>query len=239
MLSCSYTLAYNIALVESLTPLLAPLLDRVFFKTPLPKGIFQVIGLSIFGCIVVAFAQSPSYYVFVGEKSPYSWRVEDAIGLSMSFVSVLCLNLARIVMKTSEGTMTPTEGLQVQNILTVLISVTISFSAGSGEATWSRSLSSLMGSIPVILSFLFLTLGILSGALWWEVVSVRSLGPGAYGSMSSIRVPVAVLGSYLMMEESVQNWFEWIGILTIIVTMTIYVAKTEGRPVDRVTNDLL
>ena len=229
MLSCSYTLAYNIALVESLTPVLAPLLERLFLKTPLPKNIFAMLTLSIFGCIIVAFSQSPYYYaVFGSTESTYNWTMDDMVGLTMQLFSVLCLNLARIVMKTSEGIMSPTEGIQIQNVLTIFTSVIISMSTGGG-AMWTKSLGTLFSSLPVVAAFLFLTLGILSGALLFEITVVRHLGPGAYGSLTSIRVPVAVLGSYAILSEPVQNWLEWIGIFIIVVTMAMYVAKRRSE----------
>ena len=116
--------------------------------------------------------------------------------------------------------MTKTELIQSQNLSTLTVAAIVSLIAG--PELWPRTTTNIFTSAEDFCAWAFLTFGIFTAAALFQVVSVRKLGPGLYGSFSSVRVLVAVAGSYVMMAEPVKNWVEWSGILLIVFTMTAY-----------------
>ncbi|GMI11028.1 hypothetical protein TrVE_jg3307 [Triparma verrucosa] len=214
MWSCAMTLAYNIAVINALTPLIAPILERAILGTELPPKIFTVVSVSVLGCVIIGYAQSPS---FVGE-STHGLSKEDALGVSIQFISVIFSNLARIIMKTSDGILSKSELIKIQNFCSIAFTGIIGL-ATLGPAMWVQQFNLLES---ILLPFLFLGIGIFTLAAYFQVESVRAMGPGVYGTLSSIRVLVAVAGSYVLMQEPVQNWLEWFGIFLVVVMMTVY-----------------
>ncbi|GMH64187.1 hypothetical protein TL16_g03906 [Triparma laevis f. inornata] len=215
MVSCAMTLAYNIAVINALTPLIAPILERAILGTKLPPKIFSVVLATVVGCVVIGFAQSPS---FVGKSDDHALDAQDALGITIQFISVIFSNLARIVMKTSDGVLSKSELIQIQNFCSITFTAIIGLST-LGPTLWAQQFSLLE---KVLLPFLFLGIAIFTLAAYFQVESVRKMGPGVYGTLSSIRVLVAVAGSYLFMREPVQNWLEWFGIILVVFMLTIY-----------------
>ncbi|GMH46221.1 hypothetical protein TrRE_jg5691 [Triparma retinervis] len=64
ILSCSMTQAYNVAIVNSLTPLVAPFVQNMVLKTPIPKGLLLSVFVTTIGCVLVGVGQTP--YVLGG-----------------------------------------------------------------------------------------------------------------------------------------------------------------------------
>ena len=124
--------------------------------------------------------------------------------------------------------MTKTELIQSQNLTTLTVAALISLI--SSPEVWPRTTTGIFTSVQYFCAWAFLTFGIFTAAALFQVVSVRKLGPGLYGSFSSVRVLVAVVGSYVMMAEPVKNWMEWSGILLIVITMSAYLRYLSQLP---------
>ena len=87
----------------------------------------------------------------------------------------------------------------------------------------------MVGSWEALAAVSCLSLIIFTLASYLQVQSVRALGPGAYGSLSSLRLPVAILASYFVMEEPVRNALEWVGIVVIVAVMTEHLRFKSAR----------
>ena len=83
MISCSMTLAYNIALINCLTPLIAPVMERIVLKTPLPKNLVLPIVVSVLGCAIVGLAQSP----YLGNGEHHALTTTDLLGVILQVKS--------------------------------------------------------------------------------------------------------------------------------------------------------
>ena len=107
--SCSLTLSYNIAIINSLTPIMGPLLEKLVLKTDLPKNLWPTVMASWFGMLIIAFAQTP---FFASDSTALGTR--DLLGAGLQLLSVVLSNSARILMKTSSGIFTGAELIQMQ-----------------------------------------------------------------------------------------------------------------------------
>jgi len=93
---------------------------------------------------------------------------------------------------------------------------------GFGSSVWFDAWSCLQSPSNLI-AFLFLSVMIFSVAAVAQVETIRRLGPGFYGSFSSLRVLIGIAGSYLWLKEPVQNAGEWVGIVIVFAVMTHWV----------------
>mmetsp|Transcript_16547 Transcript_16547/g.34148 ORF Transcript_16547/g.34148 Transcript_16547/m.34148 type:complete len:291 (+) Transcript_16547:2-874(+) len=219
LLSCSMTAAYNVALVNSLTPLVAPFLQSACLGTKIPKNLLLSIFVTTCGCALVGIGQSP--YVLGGAaKLTYT----DGLGCLLQFVSVVFSNLARIVMMTSDGILTRGQLVQSQNVSTLTFCVIVGFVTG-GWGLFADAAETLVADPKAMITFMFLTAGIFTFAGVLQVGAVRKLGASVYGSYSGWRVLVCVFGSYAWLKEPVTSYVEWVGIAIVVLVLTIYLRK--------------
>lgn len=176
ILSCSMTQAYNVAIVNSLTPLVAPFVQNIVLKTPIPEGLLLSVFVTTVGCVLVGVGQSP-YVLGVAARLTY----RDGVGCLLQFISVIFSNLARTAMMTSEGVLSKEELVQSQNISSVAFCVIVALTVG-GTDVWAGSLDALTKNSRALATFIFLSAGIFTFAATLQVEAVRRLGVSVYGS---------------------------------------------------------
>mmetsp|Transcript_9130 Transcript_9130/g.14053 ORF Transcript_9130/g.14053 Transcript_9130/m.14053 type:complete len:398 (-) Transcript_9130:1944-3137(-) len=225
--SCNFTLSYYITAVNSLSPLVVSVGDKVWLKTDLPSAIWPCIFASIIGCATIALSQSPLFlklncnnrnpYDGNGSINSYSFGFQDVLGCGLQLLSVCFSAVARLLMKRTEHILNRNEAIQANNICNCIFPLlyTLITNPQGWEAFDTMNLPSF-GAWSTI-AVLVYTIGSTG-----QMSLVRSMGPGMYSSLSATRVLGAALLSAIWLHEPVQNWLEWIGLFVIMGTMTLY-----------------
>jgi len=213
--SAQFTLSYYITAINSLTPLVVSIGDKMFLETDMPSAIWPCIFASIVGCATIAASQSP--LMSKGDSSGFSFTAQDAIGCGLQFMSTCFSAAARLLMKRTESILSRNEAVQTNNACNFIfpLSYTLVTNPGGWEAYREMNLQSL--AAWTIISVLVYTIGSTG-----QMSLVRSMGPGVYSSLGAIRVLGSAILSALWLNEPVQNWLEWSGLLIIMCTMTLY-----------------
>jgi len=120
-------------------------------------------------------------------------------------------------MKRTEHILTRNEAVQTNNVCNCVFPLlyTLIVNPGGWKAFQTMSWQSF-GAWTTI-AVLVYTIGSTG-----QMALVRSMGPGVYSSLGATRVLGSVALSALWLHEPVQNWLEWIGLLVIMCTMTLY-----------------
>ena len=216
-MSCGMTLAYNIAVINALTPVFAPLLDKFFLGTKMPKSVpYAAVGTTM-SCVLIAIAQSP----LMGSVSHHDVTTRtSAIGSALQFLSMIFSNLARVMMAKSKGVLTSGELIQVQNGCTIVLGSVIVL-VTMGTKGWEDALVALRDPV-VMFAFLYLSIAIFTAGAYYQVEVIRVLGPGVYGTFSSLRVLVALALSYVCLNEGLKNAAEGVGIAGVVISLTVF-----------------
>jgi len=236
MTSCMYTVAYNIAIVNSLSPLLSPVLEKIMLKSKptSPPFLFKAIIGSVIGVVAISLGQSPYFEAFnissldlasTGSAEKHYFSQRDLVGVGIQLVSMVFSNVARMIMKLSEKYNISKEDLvQTQNVSTITVVVLLGF-IFTGVDSFIFAANTITSSLGTFLVFAWLTWGIFSFAAMYQMNVVRSLGPTLYASFTSIRIIVSVVLSYFLLHEPVDNYLEFFGILIVVVIVSIFLAK--------------
>lgn len=217
--SAKFTLSYYITAINSLSPLVVSLGDKLWLQADLPSAIWPCILASIVGCATIAASQSPILMAEGGSNhdNHLSFTSQDAIGCALQFMSMCFSAAARLLMKRTEHVLTRTEAVQTNNVCNCIFPLiyTLVVNPGGWKAFQTMSLQSF-GAWTTI-AVLVYTIGSTG-----QMALVRSMGPGVYSSLGATRVLGSVVLSALWLHEPVQNWLEWIGLFIIMCTMTLY-----------------
>lgn len=220
--SCGLTSAYNIAIVNLLSPLITPMADKVWLGAEIPMITWQAVLWTSVGCGAMIYGE----YLIYGEVDENSRNQGDGwthvAGVLIQTISVLFSVAIRMMMKTTSGIATKAELMHSANVATVVLG----FGAGI-SAVGSQAVTSLFEALanPFSLSFfwlLFLGAGVYTVGSYLQISCCRLLGPGLYASYSSVRVAVAVLSSSWVLGEDVEGVWVWGGLWIVGITVTWY-----------------
>jgi drug/metabolite transporter (DMT)-like permease len=193
--------------------------------------------------LVIGVAQTP--YV-LGDAGAHVLTSRDLAGGLLQLLSVIVSNAARILMKTSAGVFSGPELIQQSNaaVLMVAMSVVLILNGARAEP-WEAGWVALSSGASSVAAFVVLSVGVFTLAATFQVraepitdprqtpraltlsfrqvEAIRRTGPAVYGSYSSLRVLVGLAGSWLWLDEPVENWLEWVGIGIVFATLSWWV----------------
>ena len=215
--SAKFTLSYYITAINSLTPLVVSIGDKVLLKTDLPTAIWPCIFASIVGCVTIAASQSPLIPKDDNSEDKFSFTSQDVIGCGLQFISMCFSATARLLMKRTEHILSRNEAVQTNNACNFIFPLSYTLVTNPGGWQAYRKMSSQSVVAWTIISVLVYTIGSTG-----QMSLVRSMGPGMYSSLGATRVLGSAILSAMWLSEPVQNWLEWIGLLIIMCTMTLY-----------------
>lgn len=112
ILSCGLTSAYNVAIVNLLSPLLTPMADKYFLGAEIPGCTWTAVGWTTVGCGAMIYGEYEN-----GDNS--SGGVTSLVGVLVQVVSVVFSVAIRMMMKTTQGTVTKSELMHSANAVTV------------------------------------------------------------------------------------------------------------------------
>ncbi|KAL3781535.1 hypothetical protein ACHAW5_005432 [Stephanodiscus triporus] len=211
--SSGYTYPYNIALIANMSPVVTAIFDRIFLRSPFPPLLWPTALFSVLGGSLIAISQSAFNDDGVGggegrggggEESNDEIRgrvspEDNAFGCALQLLSVIFSALARILMKRTEGILTPTHIVQTNNLSNCLLPFVITMVRD--PSSWG-ALRYLPFAPRSLFAWCTISVGIYSYASVLQIRLVRELGPGFYSSWASFRT----LGTMMfMIRKRVQS----------------------------------
>ncbi|GMI43422.1 hypothetical protein TrCOL_g9696 [Triparma columacea] len=219
ILSCGLTSAYNVAIVNLLSPLITPVVDKFWLGAEIPLITWIAVAWTSVGCVAMVYGE---YLIFGEDESQQAKGLQSAIGVAVQIVSVLTSVCIRMMMKTTTGVCTKVELMHSSNGATVLLG----FTAGLLMVGW-ESVATLFQALvnPFSASFfwlMFLGFGVYTVGSYLQIQCCRLVGPGLYASYSSVRVAVAVVSSSVVLGEDIEGVWVWSGLILVGITVTWY-----------------
>ena len=219
--SAKFTVSYYITAINSLTPLVVSIGDKVLLQAHLPPALWPCIAASILGCLVIAASQSP--LMKVGTESDeaddvsFTFTAQDGIGCGLQFLSMCFSAGARLLMKRTENILTRNEAVQTNNVCNTVFPLL--YTLFDNPRGWNAFSSMTWESFGawLIIAVLVYTIGSTG-----QMALVRGMGPAVYSSLGAVRVLGSAILSAFWLNEPVQNWMEWLGLSIIMCTMTLY-----------------
>lgn len=66
--------------------------------------------------------------------------------------------------------------------------------------------------------------GVMFFANWLQQLVVRKVGAGVTSMLCPLNLVAACIGSYLCLDEALQNWYQGAGLLLVAATITVFLA---------------
>ena len=220
--SAKFTVSYYITAINSLTPLVVSIGDKVLLQANLPSALWPCIASSVVGCLVIAASQSPLMKVSTvssdeADGVPFTFTTQDGIGCGLQFMSMCFSAGARLLMKRTENILTRNEAVQTNNVCNTVFPLLYTLFANPRGWNAFRSMTWESFGAWLIIAVLVYTIGSTG-----QMVLVRGMGPAVYSSLGAVRVLGSAVLSAVWLNEPVQNWMEWLGLSIIMCTMTLY-----------------
>jgi drug/metabolite transporter (DMT)-like permease len=220
MWASGLTYAYINALVMLTQPFTVATLERFFFGSQFPRGLYPLLVWTAVGSICVIYAQSRSA---LGDNSDNYFRLRDYAGMLIQFVSVLFSTASRLVARGTKKHVTRHE----------LIIAQFGFSAvvlGGAAFIWDpASWYHILHMPPTGWIYMcFLSFAVYFVGQNLNVIVIRRLSATLLTSLSSIRLVVACFTSYFILNEPIVSALQWTGIIIVLVTISLYVRVQMG-----------
>lgn len=220
--SAKFTLSYYITAINSLTPLVVSIGDKVLLQTHLPGAIWPCIASSVVGCLVIAASQSPLMKDSTDNSDEandvsFTFTAQDGIGCGLQFMSMCFSAGARLLMKRTENILTRNEAVQTNNVCNSVFPLLYTLFANPSGWNAFRSMTWESFGAWLTVAVLVYTIGSTG-----QMALVREMGPAVYSSLSAVRVLGSAVLSAIWLNEPVRNWMEWLGLSLIMLTMTLY-----------------
>lgn len=220
--SAKFTVSYYITAINSLTPLVVSIGDKVLLQAHLPSAIWSCIASSVVGCLVIAASQSPLMKVSTDSSDEaddvyFTFTTQDGIGCGLQFMSMCFSAGARLLMKRTENILTRNEAVQTNNVCNTVFPLLYTLSTNPRGWNAFRSMTWESFGAWLTVAVLVYTIGSTG-----QITLVRGMGPAAYSSLGAVRVLGSAVLSAVWLNEPVQNWMEWLGLSIIMCTMTLY-----------------
>lgn len=185
----------------------------------MPKSLWPAVFGSFAGCAIIGYSQSSLY--LKEEESASSFFQDDMLGCILQFASMLFSVAARLLMKRTEGILSRDEAVQTNNFCNTLFPLLYTLLVN--PSGWKAFVCMTLESFCAWLTIAVLVYTIASAS---QMSLVRSVGPGVYSSFSAIRVVVSAWLSAIVLHEPVQDGLEWLGLMVIVITISVYTAMT-------------
>jgi len=231
--SMAKTKAAYTQIINSLSPIVAAILDRVFFKAEVPSFLIVAVIFSFAGCVLIAIARELEDQR--GGESNKPLNMDDLVGVLLQFSSMFFSVWSRFLMLQTENQFSANQLMQFQSVCTFFICGIFSFVLrGTGDdddehVFWSDTDTSNW-NLTNIAVFLFVSVVIIVIGSLSQVNAIRAFGVSMFSSFSSMRILSAILGGYLALDEGINSGLEWFGVVVVIVTVTAYLHKISEQP---------
>jgi len=242
--SAKYTYPYNLALIANTSPVITAIFDRIFLNCPYPPILWPTAIVTLFAGSIIAISQSMTTAtsnidaassssddnihryddsgavdIDIGVVTP----TQNLIGCALQLLSVVFSALSRILIKHTEHILSETHVVQVNNlsgcVFPFIITLIYSRSSWKAFAYLPRTPKSL-------LAWSTISIVVYSYASIHQVGLVRQLGPGFYSSWAACRLLGTIALSALCLGEGIGSIVEWVGVILLVVTMTVYMNET-------------
>jgi drug/metabolite transporter (DMT)-like permease len=218
------TYAYLNALVMLLQPYSVAVLEKFFFNSAFPEGLFPLLITSSIGSILVIYAQTKAGMGAESDSGSSYLRSRDYWAIALQFVSVLLSTASRLVARGTKKHVTRHELLIGQFGVTAVI-------LGTGVAVidpvhgWSTILSMPASGWGALCFLSFAVYGVGQNL---NVIVIRRISATLLTSLSSVRLVMACFSSYVILNEPIINWIQWLGIAIVVCSISLYVRVQVG-----------
>eukprot|EP00040_Diaphanoeca_grandis_P003797 m.25930 g.25930 ORF g.25930 m.25930 type:complete len:341 (+) comp15222_c0_seq1:226-1248(+) len=218
--STSYTQAYNIAMIQMFGVFVMAFGSWLVLGEKVPRPLWLALSVCVIGSSMVLVGQSES----ADTRAPMTYK--DAFGITLQIVSLLFSTGARLQMRMSDGLFTTIQFMRFQYLGSgafVLLWCVLVIGVADAFGPWYH-LSSMDWGI-----FFSLAVCIHFGAATLQVPLTRKLGVATYACFQPIRLVGAVVGSYFLLSEPVDDTLSQLGLVVVIATVTTYAIWKQKR----------
>jgi drug/metabolite transporter (DMT)-like permease len=250
--SAKYTYPYNLALIANTSPVITAILDKLLLNCPYPPILWPTAIMTVIAGSIIAISQSittttttttttsniidasssvddnihgynDSAAVIIDIGSVVT-PTQNLIGCSLQLLSVIFSALSRILIKHTEHILSETHVVQVNNLSGCIFPFIITL-LYSPYSSWN-AFTYLLVTPKSLLAWSTISIVVYSYASIHQVKLVRQLGPGFYSSWAACRLLGTIALSALCLGEGIGSNVEWVGVIILVVTMTVYMNET-------------
>jgi drug/metabolite transporter (DMT)-like permease len=247
--SAKYTYPYNLALIANTSPIITALLDKVLLNCPYPPILWRTAIVTVMAGSIIAISQSMTTTATTTNNNDVSSISDDnihgyndstaididigigvvtptqnIIGCSLQLLSVIFSALSRILIKHTEHILSETHIVQVNNLSGFVFPFIITL-CYDPYSSWNAFMY-LLVTPKSLLAWSTISIVVYSYASIQQVKLVRQLGPGFYSSWAACRLLGTIALSALCLGEGIGSNVEWVGVIILVVTMTVYMNET-------------
>ena len=214
MLSARYAKVAYIQMFALTTPFFVTLMARIFLKEPIPKAFFPCVTVSVIGALLLLVSDVTTF-------SFVSLSGTDVLGLILSLVTAFFLALYMICTKFATNHKAPaSQALLLQSLCSILAAVVMAVIL---PTDWSQLAyaSSYEWLIILGIGFIFYAGNMIN-------VRVISKAGASFNSFFiGLRLLVAILTGWFILGEKIDQWWQWIGVATVLAATTAFLIVQE------------
>lgn len=214
MQSTRWTDAVNIQVTALLTPFVTSAMARVLLNERLHAALAPTLAATLLGSLFAlgAFSTARRAVASAAGHQPFGWW--DVAGISLQLVSVVLSSAVKIYLKASEGVLSKAELMAAQMITTA---VPTSVVAASHDMPSLRAIARMDATGWAC--FWGLSFGVYLAANLLQITATRALGASNHTVSNSLRLVSACLGSWLLLNEPVDDPWRWLGLAIIVAAL--------------------
>lgn len=206
------TYATNVQLFSLLAPFIVALISALFYKEALPRHIGKALMISLGGSLLIILGGPKDLSTSLSVKNS-----QNLLGIGLSvlggiLMAFLLLEIRRIGKRTVSS-----ETLAFYQFATLALFMT-SGSIALGE-NWQPWLTLPFSGIIAFLVFVLVVL--LLGTML-QNNAIKNLGAPVYSIIQAIRLIATIGFSWVLLGEGVETPLQWIGVISVIMTITGY-----------------
>ena len=201
-----------------LLPFIMAFTERAAFGGEFPRGLWALLTMTLVGSLCVIVAQTTWGSKSLGAEGSSALVARDYAGMALQLISICFSAAARLTVRGTSKIATRHEMLVAQFGSAVFI-------LGGATAVFDRASWVSLFAMDAIgwACLLFLGIGVYVVGQSLNVIVIRGVSATTLTSLSSLRLVVACATSYILLNEPVANWLQWLGIFIVLVSISAYV----------------
>eukprot|EP00884_Botryococcus_braunii_P010777 jgi/Botrbrau1/19700/Bobra.0003s0061.1 len=210
IVATNFTSANWCQLLYMTAPLFVALLGAAVLGVPIPWFLWPSLLITIVGAGMVVFGSQTG-------DAEFALGPRDFIGLSIAFACVLAMAVFYVYVQKTEG-LIGVEVILYVEYLTMCIALP-GLSAAFEGSDWDAILHYTWADWT---NLLFASLGVYFGMNMLQQLVIRRLGASIFAMSSALRLVATIAGSWIILDEQITNWIEWLGALLVMLSVTFY-----------------
>lgn len=203
------TSAFIVQLIFTSSPLITAVLSSLTTHEPWPPKLWETLGLTLLGSAMVVTGSLRS------SNHGLTWR--DPLGIVVALAATIGISVYFVWVKRTESWLSATGILYINygSVFAFAPLCSVLFEGGR----WS---SILHWTVPEWAALLYQAIGVYGVAKFTQQLIIRRLGAGVYAMFISLRLVFAIVGSYLILGETITSFLEAVGCVIVCLSVSSY-----------------